>query len=238
MIVEINAPSRRSLNANEKRVYQLAREGKALNEIGEIMGLPVHYEGMAAEEPLNVKSIIAQIKAKGWEINEEDNNVARGNKTPQDIRDKIVLLHSEGKRLTEIVNAVKLPPTTVRNIIQQEEDKRKAPASAATDTSAKGIITETAEPNSENVSAVADIIPEKSEKVKHVYSEDAINAVYNQMLAKAKEIAQLRFRLDRQIEMEKLIQRGVDTLDRKIQYAQAEFERLEQDYDNMCGGAR
>lgn len=227
MIVEINAPSRRSLNANEKRVYQLAREGKTIDEIGKIMRLPVNYEGMAADEPLSVKGIMAQIRGKGWEINEEDDNMPRGNKTAQEVKEKIIKLHSEGKETGEIANAVKMPWTTVHGIIQRE-CKKEAPASVAADTSA------------EKVSPIETtvIIPEKSEKVKHIYSEDAINAVYNQMLVKADEIKRLECKLDNQFRLLDMVKHGIETIDSEIMFAQAELERLEQDYDNMCGGAR
>lgn len=139
--IMINAPKHRSLNACEKRVYQMLREGMNDKEIASTLRInrKAYYDTNADCPALSVESIITSIREKGWEIPKnndikEENGMAKGQRVPEEAVRKITAWVAEGKNTAQIAKALELPYTTVFNIIDRT---KKELATEATATSTK-----------------------------------------------------------------------------------------------------
>ena len=126
MTVLINAPAVRSLSANEKRVYQLLKEGKTPWEIakalhlamGSVNDLKYNYHDVM---PDTVVNIITNIRSKGWEIpeikKEEEAEMATV-KLTEEIKREIITLKDSGMKATEIAKKFAVDKSSVYNVIR------------------------------------------------------------------------------------------------------------------------
>lgn len=126
MTVLINAPTVRSLSANEKRVYQLLKEGKTPWEIaralhlamGSVNDLHYNYHDVM---PDTVVNIITNIRSKGWEIpeikKEEEAEMATV-KLTEEIKREIITLKDSGMKVTEIAKKFAVDKSSVYNVIR------------------------------------------------------------------------------------------------------------------------
>ena len=126
MTVLINAPTVRSLSANEKRVYQLLKEGKTPWEIakalhlamGSVNDLKYNYHDVM---PDTVVNIITNIRSKGWEIpeikKEEEAEMATV-KLTEEIKREIITLKDSGMKVTEIAKKFAVDKSSVYNVIR------------------------------------------------------------------------------------------------------------------------
>jgi hypothetical protein len=143
IIVKIDAPAVRSLNACEKQVYQKLKNGDTPLEISRALQIPCKddYRVSLREAPLlSVEGIITSIREKGWKIpsadfKEDITDMPRGTKLPDETVKAIETMAREGKTLSEIYKSLHLPPSTVRYIV--ERIKKEEPAPTAIDTSSE-----------------------------------------------------------------------------------------------------
>lgn len=126
MTVLINAPAVRSLSANEKRVYQLLKEGKTPWEIaralhlamGSVNDLHYNYHDVM---PDTVVNIITNIRSKGWEIPEikkEEEAEMTTVKLTEEIKREIITLRDSGMKVTEIAKKFAVDKSSVYNVIR------------------------------------------------------------------------------------------------------------------------
>ena len=126
MTVLINAPAVRSLSANEKRVYQLLKEGKTPWEIAKALHLAMgsvndlHYNYHDVM-PDTVVNIITNIRSKGWEIPEikkEEESEMSTVKLTEEIKREIITLKDSGMKVTEIAKKFAVDKSSVYNVIR------------------------------------------------------------------------------------------------------------------------
>ena len=127
MTVLINAPAVRSLSANEKRVYQLLKEGKTPWEIARALHLALgsvndlHYSYHDVM-PDTVVNIITNIRSKGWEIPEnnkiEEESEMSTVKLTEEIKREIITLKDSGMKVTEIAKKFAVDKSSVYNVIR------------------------------------------------------------------------------------------------------------------------
>lgn len=112
MKISIDPPPVRALSANEKKVYQMLREGLDCREISKRMRIPVKLSCLANYRdvpPDSVMGLITSIREKGWECTlpeKEEETEMKGTKTPPEKLEEIRTLKSEGKTNREIAEAV------------------------------------------------------------------------------------------------------------------------------------
>lgn len=126
MTVLINAPAVRSLSANEKRVYQLLKEGKTPWEIaralhlalGSVNDLHYNYHDVM---PDTVVNIITNIRSKGWEIpeikKEEEAEMATV-KLTEEIKREIITLRDSGMKVNKIAEKFGVDKSSIYKIIK------------------------------------------------------------------------------------------------------------------------
>lgn len=109
MQIPINRPAQVSLNPFEKTVLEVYnRYGCDAFETSKALRLPSH----------EVKNIIAEIRAKGHDDLIGGTDMARGQKTPPEVIEKIRELHESGKTQAEIMRETDLPNSTVSYIVR------------------------------------------------------------------------------------------------------------------------
>ena len=140
MIVKINAPLCRSLNANEKLVYDMLCKGLKSKEIAEIIRIPLsppravenyNYWCTHDTDSISVMDIICSIRSKGYEIEEED-EMAKGYPMSQETKDRIIELYNEGVDKAHIIMQTGVSLTSVKRIIAGTHYTQKIPAAVAT----------------------------------------------------------------------------------------------------------
>ena len=141
MTVKINAPPCRSLNANEKLVYDMLRKGVKPKEIAVITRIPMsppkavqNYDYLATydTDAISIMDIIYSIRSKGYEIEEEDE--MRGYPIPQEVKDKIIAMYFAGVDKAQIVLKTGVSRTSVKRIINAAmyEGTEKTPTAEIT----------------------------------------------------------------------------------------------------------
>jgi len=222
MLIEINAPPVRSLNANEKQVYQMLANGITDVEISKLLQIPYNTAYFSGIPELSIVSIITSIREKGWEIPKKNRNnrneeiiMPIGKKTPIETVNAIKRLLDEGKSLYEIYKSLHLPPTTARNIIDRL--KKEKPAPAETDTSANK------EQNIPNY-----IITPAVENVK---SGITPNYLISEILDK--ELHKRAFELGEILESIKEKQFEVDTLQEEYDFCLAEYDAIYGEFEKV-----
>lgn len=119
MKISIDPPPVRALSANEKKVYQMLREGLDCREIAKRMHIPVKLSCLANYHdvpPDSVMGLVTSIREKDWECTlpeKEEEAEMRGKKTPPEKLEEIRTLKGEGKSNREIAEAVGCGVATV-----------------------------------------------------------------------------------------------------------------------------
>lgn len=143
MRVTIDLPAKRSLTPNEQRVYKLLQEGLEPLEVARRLHMALKISNLANRHdvpPDTVKGLMASIREKGWEIpNKEENNMAKGQKTPEEKIHEISVLRDEGKSQNKIAEITGVPLSTVGKICARigKAETKEEPAPSANDTSSK-----------------------------------------------------------------------------------------------------
>ena len=181
MRIAIDAPPVRSLSANEKMVYQFLKQGLTPIEIARRMKLPVgknNFSDNRYDVPAEtITRLITSIREKGWDIPtnyKEEISMARLN---EETKREIVQLAMAGTMThKDIAAKYGIGKSTVWYLVDQfkkcgetalsgetEIETKEEPATAATETGSE-------QETCDNIPA--DIIPEKSENVKHESEEN------------------------------------------------------------------
>ncbi len=195
MNVLIDAPEKRSLSHNEQRVYKLLCLGLTDVEVAMKLHMPLlndPYLIYSDVPPDSVRGLMASIREKGWEIpenNEEENFMARGNKTSDEKIAEVQVLRNDGKSTAAISKETGVPLSTVQRICRRMITEEKEPAPAATDTSSTNPTskdsTDSISENAENVKnkipqAVMDALNEEIFTLQEYIDEDKMNIQYLQ----------------------------------------------------------
>lgn len=139
MRILIDPPAKRSLNPNEQRVCKLLQEGLTPTEIARRLHMALQISNLANRHdvpPDTVMGLIASIREKGWEIpnTKEENNMAKGKKTPVETAHKTSELFKQGLSIADIVRETGVPQATVSRLCHKLDEKEE-PAPSANDTS-------------------------------------------------------------------------------------------------------
>ena len=175
MRIAIDAPSVRSLSANEKMVYHLLKEGKTPKEIAKKMHLALGSVNDLKYNthdvmPDTIVNLITSIRQKGWDIPTNNKEEAEMQKLTEENKRSIVTANSAGATVTSLAEKYNVSKSAIYNVIKDfnkrgetalsgetEVDTEKEPATAATETGSEQEICE---------DIPADIIPENPEDVK------------------------------------------------------------------------
>lgn len=150
MWISIDPPAKRSLTPNEKRVYELLKKGMEPLAIAKQLHMALQCSCLANYHdvpPDTVMGLIASIRQKGWEIpeNKEENNMAKGQKTPVEKIAEITELKAKGKTIKEISEETGTSISTVTRICSKldlpETEKKPAPSANGTGTKEKSTST-------------------------------------------------------------------------------------------------
>ena len=168
--IEIGAPTKRALNANERQVLEYLKQGMSPADICRKMRICFKSSWMynVHDVPtLTYQSIICSIREKGWDIPGEQNLNRKENEemavmiTTEKI-EEIQKLRAEGMSIKQIEAKTGISHGTITKYTKKE------PETAATETGSKQEIC---------VDIPADIIPEAEENVKPVISQVIPQAV-------------------------------------------------------------
>lgn len=176
MRIAIDAPSVRSLSANEKMVYQMLKEGKTPREIakklhlalGDVTDLKYNSHDVM---PDTVVNLITSIREKGWDIpsDKEENEMAKSPKFSAEEKRSIVTEYNSGATMARAAEKHGTVKSTVYNIVQEYKkhgeaafegaEAEKEPATAATVTSSEqetcdNIPADIVSPSEENVKTI------------------------------------------------------------------------------------
>ena len=170
MKIEIGAPTKRALNANERQVLKYLQQGMSPADICRKMRICFQSSWMynVHDVPtLTYQSIICSIREKGWDIPGEQNLNRKENEemavmiTTEKI-EEIQKLRAEGMSIKQIEAKTGISHGTIYKYTKKE------PETAATETGSKQEICN---------DIPADIIPEAEENVKPVISQVIPQAV-------------------------------------------------------------
>lgn len=168
--IEIGAPTKRALNANERQVLEYLKQGMSPADICRKMRICFKSSWMynVHDVPtLTYQSIICSIREKGWDIPGEENLNRKENEemavmiTTEKI-EEIQKLRAEGMSIKQIEAKTGISHGTITKYTKKE------PETAATETGSKQEICN---------DIPADIIPEAEENVKPVISQVIPQAV-------------------------------------------------------------
>lgn len=168
--IEIGAPAKRALNANERQVLKYLQQGMSPADICRKMRICFKSSWMynVHDVPtLTYQSIICSIREKGWDIPGEENLNRKENEemavmiTTEKI-EEIQKLRAEGMSIKQIEAKTGISHGTITKYTKKE------PETAATETGSKQEICN---------DIPADIIPEAEENVKPVISQVIPQAV-------------------------------------------------------------
>lgn len=201
MEVLIGTPAKRSLTPNEKRVYELLRDGLEPQEISRRLRMLLKCPSLIncrGVPPDTVMGLITSIREKGWEIpennNKEENEMPKGTKTPAETVYQINALRAEGKTIAQISEMTGTPKSTVTRVCAKlgETGTEKEPAPSVNGTSPKE--------NNHNI-----IVAEKSGDVKPREEIpgivlDALTDTLENLYANEREIREVLENLKRRIE--------------------------------------
>ena len=170
MKIEIGAPTKRALNANERQVLKYLQQGMSPADICRKMRICFKSSWMynVHDVPtLTYQSIICSIREKGWDIPDEQNLNRKENEEmavmiTTEKKEEIQKLRAEGMSIKQIEAKTGISHGTIYKYTKKE------PETAATETGSKQEI---------GVDIPADIIPEAEENVKPVISQVIPQAV-------------------------------------------------------------
>jgi predicted transcriptional regulator len=137
MKIEIDAPVRRSLNANERQVLTLLEAGKTIYEIAKIMRICVRedWSNINGVPSPSVKGIVTSIREKGWEIPGDRKDEEEMKKITQERAEAIAELRSKGYSSGAISKELGVPIATASRYAKKYDDAKKEPVTADTVTS-------------------------------------------------------------------------------------------------------
>lgn len=227
-----------SLNANQRRLLELLRDGKTPYECSRIMGIGLQYSGGAYPPPCNIMDMISEIRAAGYDVptyahdrlartfaeipqkTKEDNTMAK--RYSEDVKEQVRQLRKQGLSAVEIGARLEIPHQTVGNWIYGDTAKEK-PVSESTDTGKeeKEVLTED--------KPVEGIVTQAAEKVKYTFSEITIQAMADAISDCIDDIARLSEQVDDA--MMHLTKKQVE-----LEEKQAQLAAMEADYNIICGG--
>ena len=123
MIVSIGTPAPKALSANEKRVYQLLKEGKAPFEIAKKLHLPigsVNDFGYNVHDvpPDTVVNIISSIRSKGYEIPEIKKEEKPMAKITEEMKREMITLRNSGMKVNKIAEKFGVGKSIVYGVIK------------------------------------------------------------------------------------------------------------------------
>lgn len=245
MRIAIDAPAKRPLTPNEKKVYDLLRKGYTPQEVAREIHMPLGDEFFCNVHDVTcdtVRHLITSIREKGYTINEEEKPMPKYTAAQ---KAEVIKLYKSGMKTGQIANKMKnINPKTIASWITEYRkstefaienarpladslEKENEPAQAAT-------CTDSGVENIGNVSTP--IINEKTEVVKsRAYSDLTISAVYDAITHKRCEIANLTREIDRRFAAIDKVKEMIGRLDNIRAYAEFELDTMLEDYSAMCG---
>lgn len=229
--IEIGAPTKRALNANERQVLEYLQQGMSPADICRKMRICFQSSWMynVHDVPtLTYQSIICSIREKGWDIPGEQNLNRKENEemavmiTTEKI-EEIQKLRAEGMSIKQIEKKTGISHGTINKYTKKESE------TAATETGSKQEICN---------DIPADIIPEAEENVKplHSFSPMAAEAVWKKIEELRKEAAELMYSEEA---FEKIIadcKEKIRCLDEQLIHVEAEIDILMGDYEAVSRG--
>lgn len=227
-----------SLNANQRRLLELLRDGKTPYECSRIMGIGLQYSGGAYPPPCNIMDMISEIRAAGYDVptyahdrlartfaeipqnKKEDNTMYT--KHGEDVKQQAQQLREQGLSAAKIGEQLGVPSGTVKKWVYGDTAKEK-PVSESTDTGKeeKEVLTED--------KPVEGIVTQAAEKVKYTFSEITIQAMADAISDCIDDIARLSEQVDGA--MMHLTKKQVE-----LEEKQAQLAAMEADYNIICGG--
>lgn len=226
-----------SLNANQRRLLELLRDGKTPYECSRIMGIGLQYSGGAYPPPCNIMDMISEIRAAGYDVptyahdrlartfaeipqnKKEDNTM--GKRYSEDVKEQVRQLREQGLSAVEIGARLEIPHQTVGNWIYGDTAKEKPVSETDTGKEEKEVLTED--------KPVEGIVTQAAEKVKYTFSETTIQAMADAISDFMDDIARLSEQVDDA--MMRLTKKQVE-----LEEKQAQLAAMEADYNIICGG--
>lgn len=227
-----------SLNANQRRLLELLRDGKTPFECSRIMGIGLQYSGGAYPPPCNIMDMISEIRAAGYDVptyahdrlartfaeipqNTKEDNTMYANHS-EEVKKQARQLREQGLSAAKIGEQLGVPSGTVKKWVYGDTAKEK-PVSESTDTGKeeKEVLTED--------KPVEGIVTQAAEKVKYTFSEITIQAMADAISDCIDDIARLSEQVDDA--MMHLTKKQVE-----LEEKQAHLAAMEADYNIICGG--
>ena len=227
-----------SLNANQRRLLELLRDGKTPYECSRIMGIGLQYSGGAYPPPCNIMDMISEIRAAGYDVPtyahdrlartfaempqniKEDNTMAK--RYSEDVKEQVRQLREQGLSAVEIGEQLGVPSGTVKKWVYGDAAKEK-PVSENTDTGKeeKEVLTED--------KPVEGIVTQAAEKVKYTFSEITIKAMAEAISDFIDDISRMCEEVDAEFSRATKMQA-------ELEEKQAQLAAMEADYNIICGG--
>ena len=226
-----------SLNANQRRLLELLRDGKTPYECSRIMGIGLQYSGGAYPPPCNIMDMISEIRAAGYDVptyahdrlartfveipqNKKEDNTMYAHHS-EEVKEQARQLREQGKTAQEIADALHIPVGTVKKWVYGDAKKEKPVSETDTGKEEKEVLTED--------KPVEGIVTQAGEKVKYTFSEITIQAMADAISDFMDDIARLSEQVDDA--MMHLTKKQVE-----LEEKQAQLAAMEADYNIICGG--
>lgn len=223
------AVTKRTLNANERKVLDALQAGASEREISEAMRIPIsynyNYDYAEGIPPLSVRGIITSIREKEYDIPGKDNDSMK--KWSQEDKDRAIALYKEGKTVREVAAEINVPIATVGHWVTDYLKQKETPAAVAAATS---------EVSDKTIHDSTPIVTPEPPKVKHFFAEDTKSAVLGLIDGKRADLNEVNSRIEHLRASIGKIQEHIDRCTDEAEYICAEIARLEEDYDVICGG--
>lgn len=226
-----------SLNANQRRLLELLRDGKTPYECSRIMGIGLQYSGGAYPPPCNIMDMISEIRAAGYDVptyahdrlastfaeipqnTKEDNTMYT--KHGEDVKQQAQQLREQGLSAAKIGEQLGVPSGTVKKWVYGDTAKEKPVSETDTGKEEKEVLTED--------KPVEGIVTQAAEKVKYTFSEITIQAMADAISNCMDDVAQLCERVDDAMQHYMKMQA-------ELEEKQAQLAAMEADYNIICGG--
>lgn len=226
-----------SLNANQRRLLELLRDGKTPYECSRIMGIGLQYSGGAYPPPCNIMDMISEIRAAGYDVptyahdrlartfaeipqnTKEDNTMYT--KHGEDVKQQAQQLREQGLSAAKIGEQLGVPSGTVKKWVYGDTAKEKPVSETDTGKEEKEVLTED--------KPVEGIVTQAAEKVKYTFSEHTIKSMADVISDFMDDIAQLCEEVDAEFSRATKMQA-------ELEEKQAQLAAMEADYNIICGG--
>ncbi len=243
----IDAPAKRPLTPNEKRVYDLLRQGLNAREVARKLHMPYGDGFLCNVHDVTcdtVRHLVTSIREKGYTTNENEEEKPMAKYTAAQ-KAEVIKLYKSGMKTGQI--AIKMKGVNPKTMASWITEYRKSTESAIENSKplADSLEKENepvqaatcADSGVENLEIVSTpIINEKTEVVKsRAYSNLTISAVYEAITQKRCEIANLTREIDRRYVVIDKIKEAIDRLGNIRAYAEFELDTMLEDYSALCG---